>query len=216
MSYMPHGTNRATHKTSLTPRARERRATILNAAREVFVRDGYHEAKLTQIAREAHCSVGTLYTYFEDRDDLLAAVLNQVEEEMRGSGGKHLNFHSASAVRRSIAEVNRQYLATFQRNAREMALMDQVAQIDPNFREQRRQRARRFVDRNTRMIEQLQQNGVIPVAEDPEMLAASLSGMVSRLAYSMFVEKYFGEPNQRTLDRVLATANKVWFTALGI
>ena len=68
-------------------RGEGRREAILAAARTVFVRDGYAAAKLADVAAEAGCSVGTLYTHFEDRDDLLAEVLRGVEEEMRRSRG---------------------------------------------------------------------------------------------------------------------------------
>ena len=61
-----------------SPRAAARRQAILAAARRVFVHDGYHSARLTDIAAQAGCSVGTVYTYFEDRSELLSAVLEQV------------------------------------------------------------------------------------------------------------------------------------------
>lgn len=49
----------------------ERRAEILAAVRTVFVRDSYSGVKLTDVAAQAGCSVGTLYMKFRDRDDPL-------------------------------------------------------------------------------------------------------------------------------------------------
>lgn len=52
----------------------ERRAAIVAAARRVLSSGGYAAASIAAIAKEASISTGTVYLYFDDRDDLLAAV----------------------------------------------------------------------------------------------------------------------------------------------
>lgn len=59
-------------------RARIREATtdaILQAAEQVFAETGIHAGRMDDIAARAGVSVGTLYTYFKDRDRLLNALL---------------------------------------------------------------------------------------------------------------------------------------------
>jgi TetR/AcrR family fatty acid metabolism transcriptional regulator len=56
-------------------RVTERREQILEAATEVFVRKGVHEASIRDIAREAGIADGTVYLYFKNKDDLLREVL---------------------------------------------------------------------------------------------------------------------------------------------
>jgi len=61
---------------------RERQAKktdILKAAREVFAQKGLHAATLDEIAEKAEFAKGTLYGYFQSKDDLFACML---EEEM--------------------------------------------------------------------------------------------------------------------------------------
>lgn len=200
----------------LSPRAQARRDAILQAAREVFVRDGYHDTKLTEVAKQARCSVGTLYTYFTDREHLLSEVLRQVEREMRSSGRVKNPVDTVEEVKQSISAVNRRYVEYFLHNAREMALLEQVAQIDDAFRKQRQDRARGFVERNARLIESLQKSGLVHGVEDPMMLAGALSVMVSRLAYNVFVEGFFGPPSEELVDRIVASVDPVWFAALGL
>lgn len=55
-----------------------RRDEILAAARRVFARAGYHRATMADVAREAGRSYGSVYWYFESKDDLFCAL---VEEE---------------------------------------------------------------------------------------------------------------------------------------
>jgi AcrR family transcriptional regulator len=51
------------------------RASILEAARVVFFRDGFMEANLDEVAERAEVAKGTLYRYFESKADLYVAVL---------------------------------------------------------------------------------------------------------------------------------------------
>jgi AcrR family transcriptional regulator len=48
-----------------------RRDTIQGAAQRVIARHGLAGASMSAIAEEAGVAKGTLYLYFEDRDDLL-------------------------------------------------------------------------------------------------------------------------------------------------
>lgn len=47
------------------------RRSILRAARSVFIAKGFHEATTHDVAREAGLSVGSIYTYFTSKDELI-------------------------------------------------------------------------------------------------------------------------------------------------
>jgi AcrR family transcriptional regulator len=53
-----------------------RKQQIINAATVVFARQGFHEARMEDIAREAGLSKGTLYLYFQSKDDIIAGLLD--------------------------------------------------------------------------------------------------------------------------------------------
>lgn len=194
-------------------RAARRRQDILAAARTVFLRDGYHDAKLTAVAAEAGCSVGTLYTYFADRRDLLSAVLTEVEAEMRAAG-RHDHDGDSTDPAQQIMSTNEAYLASYRRNRAVMALMEQVSQVDEDFGRQRLLRADGFIDRNTRALRRFTEAGVIAVP-DPEMTATALSVAVSRLAYITWVDGRYPDTDE-TFRRVCDTANRIWLGTLGL
>ena len=50
------------------------RAQLLDAAEEVFGRKGFHEATLKEVAELAGFSVGSVYSFFENKDDLFRQV----------------------------------------------------------------------------------------------------------------------------------------------
>ena len=87
--------------------------------------------------------------------------------------------------------------------------------MHPGFRELRLRRARDFVGRNAAALRRLRDAGVVDPAVDVEMMAASLSAMVSRMAYGAWVDGEY--PNDdATLERVLATVNRIWWSSLGM
>ena len=58
------------------------RQRILDAAAELFLRQGYAETSLRHIAGAAGMKAGSLYYHFDSKDDLLAAILRRGIEVM--------------------------------------------------------------------------------------------------------------------------------------
>lgn len=53
------------------------RRAILAAAAEVFVDKGFHAARIQDIAARAKIGVGTVYNHFEQKEDVLVALLDE-------------------------------------------------------------------------------------------------------------------------------------------
>lgn len=61
------------------------RAQLLDAAEEVFGRKGFYETTLKEVAELAEFSVGSVYSFFENKDDLFRQIfVRRGEEFMRG------------------------------------------------------------------------------------------------------------------------------------
>jgi len=122
-----------------TERGLRTRAALVAAARKVFERDGYLDARLIDITRAANCSSGTLYTYFSGKEEVFAAVLEVAQEDMLHPGMPHVASDDDPAA--VIEASNRAYLKAYKRNSKLMGLLEQVANIDPEFRELRTSRS---------------------------------------------------------------------------
>jgi TetR/AcrR family transcriptional regulator len=57
------------------------RAQLLDAAEAVFGRKGFHETTLREVAELAEFSVGSVYSFFESKDDLFRQVLARRGDE---------------------------------------------------------------------------------------------------------------------------------------
>jgi len=58
------------------------RAAILRAAEEIFSERGFHEARIQDIAERANIGVGTVYNHFDQKEDVLDALISARAEEM--------------------------------------------------------------------------------------------------------------------------------------
>ena len=77
-------TGKSEAEAGVQPRRRKptRRAEILAAAREVFLRNGYEASLVSEIAAGAGCVEGTLYTYFTNKRALFDAVLTEFYDQL--------------------------------------------------------------------------------------------------------------------------------------
>jgi len=55
----------------------DKRELILRAAITQFARRGFFQAQVADVAREAGVAAGTVYLYFENKDDLLISIFEQ-------------------------------------------------------------------------------------------------------------------------------------------
>lgn len=68
-------------------RQRQTREAVVLAARASFARDGYHGARLDEIARAAGFSKGAVYSNFSSKAELFLAVMDaNIDESMAGGG----------------------------------------------------------------------------------------------------------------------------------
>lgn len=91
----------------------ERRNQILDSATRVFARLGFHDARMDDIVAESGLSKGSLYWYFESKDDLIIAILDRLfEREMSDLRDLQLNPGPASERIRQFTELT---LADFEK-----------------------------------------------------------------------------------------------------
>src|SRR5216110_47744 len=60
----------------------DRRTQILDAAMVCFAKRGFHQASMHDISAEAGISVGLIYRYFENKEDVIRAMADRHKEEI--------------------------------------------------------------------------------------------------------------------------------------
>jgi AcrR family transcriptional regulator len=181
----------------------------VRAARTVFERDGFLDARIVDICAEAGVATGSFYTYFRTKEDAFAALMAEVHEETLHP--RLAAITDSDDPRAVIDAANRAYLRAYRRNARLMTLIEQVALIDERFLQLRLKRADTFAQRNAAAIARLQAQGLADPTLDPLGTAHAMNAMVSRMASLVFV--YGVEMSFDALAKMLL---QLWTNALRI
>ncbi|MBR7749634.1 TetR/AcrR family transcriptional regulator [Acinetobacter nosocomialis] len=67
------------------PKDLEKRARILQAAKAIFLKSGYHGTSMNQIAQEAGVTKLTVYNHFQDKANLFICAITETCEETLGT-----------------------------------------------------------------------------------------------------------------------------------
>jgi TetR/AcrR family transcriptional regulator len=73
------------------------REHVLDAAEDVFSRKGFHDATIKEIAEVAEFSVGAVYSFFENKDDLFLSVIERRGGELVPAMRQLLESHESPA-----------------------------------------------------------------------------------------------------------------------
>jgi TetR/AcrR family fatty acid metabolism transcriptional regulator len=75
---------------SVKPVVTDKREAILRAAITVFAHNGYFNAKVADIAREAGVADGTVYLYFKSKEEILHSIFDRSVDEAVAEAKKQL------------------------------------------------------------------------------------------------------------------------------
>lgn len=67
----------------MAKKIRNKKEQVCRAAVEVIAKEGFHEATIDQIAAAAGVAVGTIYNYFQSKNDLLDFIFQKEYEKRR-------------------------------------------------------------------------------------------------------------------------------------
>lgn len=207
----------ATGSLPATERGRQMRARLLLAAREVFERDGFLDARVTDISAAAGVAHGSFYTYFRSKTEVFRALVAGTMDELYASLGGAAPEHGQRAPGRlheavqGIERANHRFVAMYRENTALMALFEQVTTLDPEVRVLRQAARERMVGRVRHSIEQLQAEGLVAADLDAEYSAHALVAMVNGLVHYWLV---LGADFDQ--DRLVGTMTRLWAQALGL
>jgi len=187
-----------------TRKGRESRQTLVDAARVVFGRDGYTNARASDMAAEAEMSNGAFYRYFQDKRDVLTCLLAELFAAI---------YDFARAPRgpdkreEATFQSTRRYFDLYRENADLYRVLIEAAQIDPVIEQQWDDARQAFFDRISRALQRDQADGIARRDLNPELAASLLGGMVEHYAYLLFV---LGREDARRLDEIARHVTEIW------
>jgi AcrR family transcriptional regulator len=190
-----------------TDRGHARKAELLEAARRVFERQGFLDARVADIAEEAGVSQGTFYTYFDSKEAVFQAVAADLRDRMiealKPQGPRPATVHE------QVEQAMRRFVAAYRADARLIVVVAQLGQTTPEIAELRLAVREAFVARTARGIRVQQAEGLVDPALDPWLASEVLGSMVDHTCWVWLnLGKDFDE------EALLSTLTLVWTRAL--
>jgi AcrR family transcriptional regulator len=163
----------------------QRRDEIMAAAKKVFARKGFHATTIADIAKEAGLAYGSIYWYFDSKDELFHALMAVEEYALR----THLAVAlAADTAQRDSGEApfRAAVQATFEFFEADKAtvklLFRDAYALGDRFEKHLGGIYERFVGDIESIVVAAQQHGEVVVAP-PRMIAYTLAALIGQLAH---------------------------------
>jgi len=133
---------------------------ILEAAIKVFAEQGFHQATISQIAREAGVADGTIYLYFKNKEDIMVNFFGYKTKEVFGRFRAEVD--KADNARDKLRMLIKRHLEEFQRD-RSMAILYQTEtrRFSRMCEEQIREMSKMYLDLVSEIVESGQDEGLM-------------------------------------------------------
>lgn len=194
------------HELTRKERERERRrAEILAAARELFASKGFHNVSMQEVATSAEFSIGSLYGFFESKEDLYKAMIleltddyhRKIDEEIASIDGAVEKLRAFLVAKAELFDEKLDLLRLYFKEA---------GGLSSSFREDLRQEMCSQHDRLVGNLSAVFESGIaeglfLPVA-DPRLLAIAIDSL-STAAMLDRSECGHGAPLSKDPDAIL-------------
>jgi AcrR family transcriptional regulator len=161
----------------------ERRAAILDAARNVFFTQGIYQTTMDDVAAAAEVSKGTVYLYYENKETILALLLQEGLSLLIQHLEKAYNPKENLPAPTRLRAIARAYFLFFQSYPHYYRLLIMFERkkfqisVDPELYEQTLMRSTRGLAFVIQALEQGIEDGIFHV-EDPKRSASVLWAML--------------------------------------
>jgi AcrR family transcriptional regulator len=195
----------------LGAKATRTREKILAAAARQFAADGYQRTTVAAVADAAGLSLGTVYQYFRDRTDLVAALVQRrVAEDLRRPNAPW-RVEDGEAGLRAMLTV---FVTSYAETAALAALWEEVTFVDEQLATLRRTLTRVFERSVVHALRRGVRAGIVDAGVADASVARALTAMVDRWCYLTYV--FDPAPAPPDPEVAAATLARLWAGAIGL
>jgi len=155
------------------------KATIIKAAISLFAKNGFHNTSIAQITEMCQLSKGALYWHFEDKEDLLMAVIDQVRQEWKDVLRKNLkrNWSAQKKMENILDLFVETTLENKERYVIFIVLIAEFTEVDERFERALREGFMEFFEFIAQIIEDGKSEGSIHKDINTNLMAIAFMGV---------------------------------------
>ncbi|MBL7486893.1 TetR/AcrR family transcriptional regulator [Frankia sp. AgW1.1] len=170
---------------ALTPVCQASRSSLVAAAEQVFTRDGFHNAKVADIARLGGVTYSSFYRYFGSKEGIFLEVTRLAAGRLWAPVDVDASdFASSAAVESGVRRQLLRYIDAYERNAPILSLIGEIALSDARVNAAMMAAQRQSRERCVRLIRLAQDRGLADPRLNPDVAYLALDGTLHELAGS--------------------------------
>ena len=163
-----------------TLQGESKKRLILKVATEVFAEKGFHETTIAQIAQIAKIAEGSIYHYFENKEDLLFSIPEERMENFFSGLREHLK-----GIKGALSKLHKiiwYHLHFYEKNQDYVLILLQNIRLNPRFQSTRAyQLIREFAKLVVQIIEEGKKEKVIRSDVDSRLLRDAILGAIEHI-----------------------------------
>jgi len=196
----------------VTPKGHRTRKAILEAARKVFASSGYVAMKMGDVANTAGLSLGALYRYFENKDDLFLSVISDIHEELFSQSRLSDKRLFKDSPYEALYESNYGYLNYYYINREVMRSFIEATMVDDRYRDMWWYMRERHINR---VVAALKRDHKITEVggNDARVLVESLASMTEQSAFVWFSQESLCT-EVVGVETATSVVTEVWYKSL--
>lgn len=195
-----------------TPKGRATVARILKEGAEVFGTSGYVSMRMSDLAERAGLSLGALYRYFDNKDDVFLAIIHDIHNELYAASRTAGLDAFRKCPRQAILEANRGYLTHYHDHRRVMRAFIEATMVDRRYRDMWWYMRERHIMRVASALLRDHQISILNGLAARTTLEA-LASMTEQSAYVWYAHPQSDEP-LLPLDDAARIVSDIWFGTL--
>jgi AcrR family transcriptional regulator len=185
------------------------RLRLIRSSRDIFLRDGFANTRISDISAAASVSHGTFYTYFDSKYEIF---LELVRDAVQRIAATMEDIWSISLPpERALHAVMEAWVVAYAAEAPLLALIEGVGPQATDLIKLREEVLAQQINQSIEVVRRYQKAGVASSSLDPEYVATALGLMVQS-----FSRRLAMSPQDFELAKVVETLAEVWRGAIGL
>lgn len=195
------------------------REVIVEAAKELFSKKGYHKTQVNDLIRHVGMSANTFYIHFKDKKELFEEVATRSLDDLRMTLKKIRGTESSDGIRERLAKMKDTYTTLFdflEANPQQMLLIIRGGfGVDERLDDDIWRYYSYFATDLAEDFKKWKRLGIV-AGFDPVILGHIVQGMTIQVAHSYLVEKKFSRKKAiETLLKVNRAIISLYLTEKG-
>lgn len=181
-------------------------AAFLTAARQVFAEKGYFNTKISDIAAATGRSAGSFYNYYENKEQLLEALLEEFTAEVIEASLQTGARDPAQGVRSAVTA----YWTTYKKYLPEMIGLFQMSMTDEQFQRRWRENRAAGIEAILIGLTSAERSGT-STGLPPRLLASALVSMLESFCWTWLAAGGELDVERPTDEQAIETLSAVWY-----